>query len=263
MRVGIGWAVAAIAVAACGDGGGGGGLDASPDALDAAVDAPVDAPVDATPWPALVLDVHYVAGLVVSVSASDPARTACTFYSFLRSGCEDIPDYHRCWQGPLAPWITRASLLSAGNVVATKAVEDIWAGASFGLSDVVGDDALVLRLEASDGQRADIPLPDGVVPPRPTIETITYDGTTLHVGWTTTPVAASTSVWVSGGIHGYRCHVAAPQMALDLPWFNGPGGGGDISVAAYAPAPPLATPLGEAMARIGDYALGNVPPVTW
>ena len=72
-----------------------------------------------------------------------------------------------------------ASLVSAGVVVATKPVHDIWAGASFDRAQVAGHADLVLRLEASDGQRADIPLPDGVVPPRPTIETITYDGTTL------------------------------------------------------------------------------------
>jgi len=251
MRVGIGWVVAAITVAACGDGGAGGDPDASPVAIDASVDA--------TPWPALLLDVRYTAGAFVSVTGSDPARDACTFYDFLRRGCEDVLDVRGCGHGPIAPWITQASLLSAGVVIATEPVRDIWEGASFDRTQVAGHDHLVLRLEASDGQRADIPLPDGVVPPRPTIEAITYDGATLHVAWTTTPLAASTSVWVSGGVQGYRCHVAAPQMAIDMPWFASVGGGDDVSVAAYAAAPPIATPLGEAMVWIGEGALGNVP----
>ena len=261
MRVGIGWAVAAIAVAACGDGGGGGGLDASPDALDAAVDAPMDAPVDATPWPGLLFDVRYSAGAYVSVSASDPARNACTFYSFLRRGCEDVADGRICGPGPLAPWITRVALVSAGVVVASEPVVDIWQGAGFDRAQFAGHADLVLRIEASDGQRADIPLPVGVVPPHPTIEATTYDGQTLHVAWSTSPPAASTSVWIIGGIHGYRCHVAAPQMALDMPWSEGGigGGQGSFSVTAFAPAPPITTPLGEAMVWIGESAGRNVP----
>ena len=252
----------ALAVIALGEVGCGAGASAPADAtgddpVDAAPDASVDATPDATAWPALLFDVR-AAPTYLFLTASDPARTACTRYEFLREGCEEVSDVIRCGADSLAPWITSASVTSGGTVLATVSPVDVWVGVSFGASVLAGHDDLAIVLTARDGQRAEIPIPTGVVPPRPTVTSATYDGAALHVAWTATPSAASTVVEIIGGFMGYRCHVAAPQQAIDVPWLAPPDGS-TYHVVTYAPATAIPTPLGEAMVWFGERVEAPLP----
>jgi hypothetical protein len=223
---------------------------------DAQVDAASDAAIDAAPWPALFIDVRYAGGRSLWVTASDPARTQCTFYGFLRDGCEDVIDARGCSR-PLAPWVSAVHLTSGGEVIASRTPVDLWEGVAFLPAVVEGHGDLVVVLEASDGQRAEIPIPEGVVAPQPTIEAATYAQNEVHVAWSATPAPASTMISFQRDLHGHRCHVAAPQAEIVIPWFD--RSPDYYSVETFAAAPSIVTPLGDARVWIGGSAGMFVP----
>lgn len=265
MRGPLGLTVVALGVMACGRDGSSVAVDAPIDsvsdaAIDAIPDAGADAAADAMSWPQLVFDVTFDRAGDLALTASDLARSACTRYGFLRTGCEDLSDFIDCGGGPLAPWITSVILKAGAATLATVSPVDVWTGVSFSSASLAGHDDLMLVLEASDGQRAEIPIPAGVVQPQPAIVAASYDGGALHLEWSASPTAASSFVQILGGgvVGGYRCHVASPQHAIDLPWLDSYPGS-SYSISTFAAAPPIPTSLGEAKVWIGGRVDAPIP----
>ncbi len=251
----VGWLVVAGLAGSLGCSGGG-----APGSTDDA--GPTDAlpSFDAEPWPALQLDVQVQDGWI-DVSGRDPgAPGACTWYPFLRSGCEELTDVATCGGGLPGPWVNEVQLRDGATVIASHAITagELWMGTRFSAAEIGGHAGLRVAVIARDGQRADVAIP-AIAPPRPTVDQVAVVGSTLHVAWHADPVEASTVVAGHTWLTGYRCHVDAPTRAVDLPWMWEPAQARSYTVTTYAPAPPVATPLGEVRVWIGASATGPIP----
>lgn len=210
------------------------------------------------PWPPLVIDVEVTGGVRVMAYERD-RPDVCNQHLFVRPGaCDDPGDAWVC-SDYVADWINRVELKSGALDIATTGWHE-FGQAWFGGDEIEGLHALTVTLIATDGQEAVIAIPERDRP-RPTVETLTYDGERLRLDWTAEPAATTARAEVYNGLVGRRCHVFAGERA-ELAWPAAQNSSlfpTSYAVSAYAPATATRTALGEARVWLGATVRGTLP----